>query len=114
MLDPHQLFGAIVALNALFASLAWFLARPSLPAMLSVLAFAILWPFVDKPLGGRTILIVDDENGVTTGDLLSVLAVAIVAFLLARQIIRARSRGAQARGDQARDALPASPQPPAA
>ena len=92
VLDPHQLFAAVVALNGLFASLAWYLARPNWPSMLSVLAFAVLWPFVDKPLGGRTIWTLNDENGITTGDLLSVLAVAIVAGRTAWYVVRARNR----------------------
>lgn len=100
MLDPHELFRAVVALNALFASMAWCLARPNPASMTAVVAFAILWPFVDKPLGGRTILELSEENGVTTGDLLSVLAVAIVALQAARLYLRAQKRHQQSTGDQ--------------
>jgi len=94
VLDPHQLFGAIVVLNALFASLAWFLARPNVASMLSVVTFAIVWPFVDKPLGGRTIHVVSEGNGITTGDFLTVLALGIVAIHAARQLRRARRKSA--------------------
>ena len=80
MIDPHQLFGAIVALNALFASLAWCLARPNPASMISVLVFATIWPLVDKPLGGSTIHVVGETSGITTGDFLSVFAGLVVAF----------------------------------
>ena len=84
LLDPHELFRAVVALNALFASLAWCLARTNLLSVLSVLTFAVIWPFVDKPLGGRTVYTLDESNGITTGDFLSLFAVAVVAVLAAR------------------------------
>jgi len=94
LLDPHQLFRAIVVLNALFASLAWCLARPNWASMLSVVTFAVLWPFVDKPLGGRTIHLLNESDGVTTGDLLTVLALGIVAFQAGRQLRRMRRKKA--------------------
>ena len=80
MIDPHQLFTAIVTLKALFASLAWCLARPNWASMLSVLVFATIWPFVDKPLGGRVVHVLNETDGITTGDFLSVLAGVVVAF----------------------------------
>ena len=94
MLDPHELFRAIVVLNSLFASMAWCLARPNPASMLSVVVFAILWPFVDKPLGGRTVLVVSESNGITTGDFLTVIALGIVAFQAARQFRRAQRKNA--------------------
>ena len=89
MLDPHELFSSIVVLNALFASLAWCLAKPSWASMLSVVVFAVIWPFVDKPLGGPTIHVLTYTNGITTGDLLSVFAVVVVA-VQAWLIVRTR------------------------
>ena len=86
LLDPHELFRAIVVLNALFASLAWCLARPNTASMLSVVVFAVIWPFVDKPLGGRAILVVNESDGMTTGDLLTVAAIGIVAIQATRRI----------------------------
>ena len=80
VIDPHQLFGAIVALNALFASLAWCLARPNWASMISVLIFATIWPLVDKPLGGPVVHVIDETNGITTGDFISVFAGLVVAF----------------------------------
>ena len=96
MLNPHDLFRAIVVLNALFASLAWCLARPNAASTLSVVAFAILWPFVDKPLGGRTVHVVSEGNGITTGDFLTVFALGIVALQAARQFRRAQRKRAAA------------------
>lgn len=93
LLDPHQLFRAIVVLNALFASLAWCLARPNAASMLSVVTFALIWPFVDKPLGGSTIHTVSESSGITTGDFLTVLALGIVGFQAARQLRRTQRRG---------------------
>lgn len=82
--DPEQLFRSIVALNALFASLAWCLARPNWASMVSTVLFAAIWPLVDKPLGGRILLVLTPTAGLTSGDLLSVLAVVVVAIQAAR------------------------------
>lgn len=90
MLDPHQLFRAIVLLNGLFASLAWCLARTNWASMLSVLTFAVLWPLFDKPLGGRTVFVLNESNGITTGDFLSAFAVLVVAALGAMRLRRLR------------------------
>ncbi len=89
MLDPHQLFLAVVALNGLFASVAWCLAATNLASMASVLFFAILWPFVDKPLGGRVVYVINETDGITEGDFLSVLAVLLVAGLAYAKYMRA-------------------------
>ena len=96
MLNPHDLFRAIVVLNALFASLAWCLARPNAASLLSVVAFAILWPFVDKPLGGRTVHVVSEGNGITTGDFLTVFALGIAAWQAVRLFHRAQRKRAAA------------------
>ena len=84
MLDPDQLFRAIVILNALFASMAWCLARPTTASLLSVLSLAVLWPFFDKPLSGRILYVISPTKGVTTADLISVLAVILVTVQVAR------------------------------
>jgi hypothetical protein len=78
--------------------------------MLSAVTFAVLWPFVDKPLGGRTILVVSESNGITTGDFLSVLAVGIVAFQASRQLRRKRRRDALTDPPQADSPQANSPQ----
>lgn len=93
------MFGAVVALNALFASLAWCLARTNVLSVLSVVTFAVIWPFVDKPLGGRTVYVVSEGNGITEGDFLSLFAVAVAAVLAARQMSRIRRRNASAEPD---------------
>ena len=79
MLDPHQLFYGVLAMNALFASLAWCLARPGWASILSVVVFAAVWPFANKSFEGRTIVVLAPTHGITTHDLLSVLAVAVAA-----------------------------------
>ena len=88
MLDPDQLFRAIVILNALFASMAWCLARPTTASLLSVLSLAVLWPFFDKPLSGRILYVISPTKGVTSADLISVLAVILVTVQVARLRLR--------------------------
>ena len=88
MLDPQELFGSVVTLSALFASIAWCLARPNLASMLSTLGLAVLWPFVDTPLNGRLLMVLSDEKGVTQSDLISALAVAVVAIQVAKPIVK--------------------------
>jgi hypothetical protein len=90
MLDPQELFGSVVTLSALFASIAWCLARPNLASMLSTLGLAVLWPFVDTPLNGRLLMVLSDEKGVTQSDLISAFAVVIVAIQVARPIVKDR------------------------
>jgi hypothetical protein len=88
MLDPQELFGSVVTVSALFASIAWCLARPNLASMLSTLGLAVLWPFVDTPLNGRLLMVLSDEMGVTQSDLISVFAVVVVAIQVARPIVK--------------------------
>ncbi len=104
-MDPQELFRSVVALNALFASLAWCLARTNRASMLTVLIFAVIWPLVDKPLGGRTVYAINDVSGITTGDFLSVIAVVIVAVLAAMQDARVRRRRNAVKRED-REALP--------
>jgi hypothetical protein len=99
VLDPHRLFLAIVALNALFASVAWCLAKTNWVSMFSVVVFAVIWPFVDKPLGGRLVYEISETNGVTEGDFLSVLAVLLVAALAASRYRNARRAEADMTGE---------------
>lgn len=88
MLDPQELFGSVVTVSALFASIAWCLARPNLASMLSTLGLAVLWPFVDTPLNGRLLMVLSDEKGVTQSDLISAFAVVVVAIQVARPIVK--------------------------
>ncbi|MDP4960534.1 MAG: hypothetical protein NWR02_03050 [Mycobacterium sp.] len=90
MLDTQELFRAVVTLSALFASTAWYLSRPSWPSMLSALGLAILWPFVDKPLTGKLLMVISEQDGVTQADLISVFVVVVVAIREARPIVKAR------------------------
>lgn len=58
--------------------------------MLSTLALAVLWPFVDKPLGGKVLMVISETKGVTQADLLSVAAVVVVIVQAVRLHIRSR------------------------
>ena len=90
MLDPQDLFRAIVTLNALFAAIAWCLARPNWASMLSTLGLAVLWPFVDRPLTGRLLMVLSDTKGVTQSDLISAFAVVVVMVKAGQMFIRSR------------------------
>jgi hypothetical protein len=90
VLDIQELFRSIVVLNSLFASIAWCLARPNWASMTSTLVLSAIWPFVDTPLKGQLLMGISIHKGVTQSDLISVLAVVVVAIQLARLIIKAR------------------------
>lgn len=81
-----QPFYGLLVMNALFASLAWSLASRTWPSILSVLVFAAMWPFVNSSFEGRTIVVLSPKHGITTHDLLSVLAVAVAAVQAVRRI----------------------------
>ena len=87
VLDPHKVFHAMLALNALFASLAWCLAKPNWASILAVVVTAALWPAANEVFEGRILFILTPENGVTTYDLLSVIAAAVAAFQVLRLIL---------------------------
>jgi hypothetical protein len=88
LLDTQELFRAVVALNALFASTAWYLARPNWASMLSTLGLAILWPFVDRPLTGRLLMVISEQDGVTQSDLISLFVVTVVAIRAATPVLK--------------------------
>lgn len=87
-LDSNQLLYSLLAMNAVFASLAWCLARPNWASMLSLTAFGALWPFANGPLEGRTLVSLDDAHGITESDLLSVLAAVVLIIQAGRFIAR--------------------------
>ena len=91
VLDPHKLFYGVLAMNALFASLAWCLARPNWASILSVVVFAALWPFANKSFEGRTLVVLSPTHGITSHDLLSVLALIVVAVQMVRWIVAKKS-----------------------
>jgi hypothetical protein len=107
VIDPQDLFRSVVALSALFASMAWCLARPNWASMLSTVALAVLWPFVDRPLTGRILMVLSDTKGVTQSDLISVLAVLIATGQAIRLFLRSRrSRPVEAAVEAAPEAAP--------
>ncbi|UQX12196.1 hypothetical protein [Candidatus Mycobacterium methanotrophicum] len=83
----NQLFYSILAMNALFSSIAWCAAKPDQWSILAVLAFALIWPFVNGPLEGNILLKLNSTNGITVSDLLSVLA-AVIALIQAMRLRR--------------------------
>ena len=91
MLDPHDLFYGVLAMNALFASLAWCLARPNWASILSVVVFAALWTFANKSFEGRTLVVLSPNHGITSHDLLSVLAGVVALVQMVRWIVAQKS-----------------------
>ena len=91
VVDPHQLFYSVLAMNALFASLAWCLAKPNWASILSVLVAAALWPLLNESLEGRTLVVLTPTHGITSHDLLSVLAVAVAIVQTVRYVLAPKS-----------------------
>ena len=87
VVDPHELFYSVLAMNALFASLAWCLAKPNWASIVAVLVSAALWPFVNKSFEGRTLIVLSTNHGITSHDLLSVLAVVVAAVQAVRCMV---------------------------
>jgi hypothetical protein len=87
VVDPHQLFYSVLAMNALFASLAWCLAKPSWASIVAVLVSAALWPFINKSLEGRTLIVFSPNHGIHSHDLLAVLAVVVAAVQAVRYMM---------------------------
>lgn len=88
----QQLFYSVAAINALFASLAWCLAKPNRTSILSVVVFAVIWPFADAALEGRVLVALDPGHAITESDLLSVLAITVAAVQAVRLIRGIASR----------------------
>ncbi len=88
----NELFYSIAAMNALFSSMAWCAAKPNKWSILAVLAFALIWPFVNGTLEGNLLLKLSSTHGITVSDLFSVLAV-VIALVQAIRIRRTRRRG---------------------
>lgn len=90
----NDLFYSIAAMNALFSSMAWCAAKPNRWSILTVLTFALLWPFVNGNLEGQVLFTISRTHGITVSDLLSVLAAGIAlsqATRLRRPMRRDRS-----------------------
>jgi hypothetical protein len=90
--DP---FYSIAAMNALFSSTAWCAAKPNRWSILTVLTFALVWPFVNGFLEGNLLLTISGAHGITVSDLLSVLAagIALIQAIRIRRAVR-RDRSA--------------------
>ncbi|MFZ0832555.1 MAG: hypothetical protein WAM92_05625 [Mycobacterium sp.] len=82
MTDYQQLFYAIVAMNSLFAAAVWCAVAPKRISIAALVITAIVWPFVNAPLEGHTLLAIGSEHGITVSDLLSVAAVLIAVAKL--------------------------------
>lgn len=79
--DP---FHALVLMNAVFASAAWCLAKPSWSAALSLGVVSILWLFFNAPIEGAVLYVVDENRGLTESDFITVAGVILAAVTIAR------------------------------
>ncbi|WP_032377645.1 hypothetical protein [Rhodococcoides fascians] len=79
--DP---FHALVLMNAVFASAAWCLAKPSWPAAISLGVTSILWLFFNAPIEGAVLYVVDADRGLTESDFLTVAGVILAGVTIAR------------------------------
>jgi hypothetical protein len=96
-MSEQQLFYSIAAMNALFSSRAWCLAKPNRWSILALLTFALIWPFANGNLEGDVLLTVDNSTGITVSDLLSVLA-GVIALIQAMRNRRGVRRNQSASG----------------
>ena len=71
-------------MNAVFASAAWSLARPSRPAAISLGVVSVLWLFFNAPIEGRTLYVVDAERGLTESDFLTLAGLVLAAATIVR------------------------------
>jgi hypothetical protein len=94
-------------MNALFSSVAWCAAKPNRWSILAVLTFALLWPFVNGPLEGNILVVLDSTNGITVSDLFSVLAVmiALIQAIRLRRTVRSGARLAAGDTDDGANSL---------
>ncbi|MCJ0978387.1 hypothetical protein MTX35_11775 [Rhodococcus sp. ARC_M12] len=79
--DP---FHALVLMNAVFASAAWSLAKPSWPAAISLGVTSTLWLFFNAPIEGAVLYVVDADRGLTESDFLTVAGLILAAVTIAR------------------------------
>ncbi|MCZ4518097.1 hypothetical protein O4220_06160 [Rhodococcus ruber] len=87
--DP---FHALVLLNAVFASAAWSLAKPSWSAAISLGAVSILWLFFNHPIEGKVLYSIDYQTGLTESDLVSAAGLLLAAVTVTRCRRARRSR----------------------
>jgi hypothetical protein len=89
--NDQQLFYSIAAMNALFSSMAWCVAKPNRWSILAVLTFALIWPFANGDLEGHMLLMINEDSAITVSDLFSVLA-ALLALVQIVKIRRQREK----------------------
>lgn len=70
-------FYSVTALSALFAALSWCLSAGTVGSVVALVVMAIVWPLANGPLEGHVLVTLNREDGVTTSDLLSVLALLV-------------------------------------
>ena len=90
-MNDQQLFYSIAAMNALFSSMAWCVAKPNRWSILAVLTFALIWPFANGDLEGHMLLMLNEDSAITVSDLFSVLA-ALLALVQIVKIRREREK----------------------
>ncbi|OZF37345.1 hypothetical protein [Rhodococcus sp. 14-2483-1-2] len=79
--DP---FHSLVLMNAVFASAAWCLAKPSWSAAISLSVASVLWLFFNAPIEGAVLYVVDADRGLTESDFLTLAGVILAGVTVAR------------------------------
>jgi len=69
---------ALVALVAAAAAAGWW----GRPGAVALAAASLLWLLVNKPMEGEILVVVDDEHGLTAGDLAGLTGLVLAAVLL--------------------------------
>lgn len=71
-------------MNAVFASAAWCLAKPSWSAAISLSVVSVLWLFFNAPIEGAVLYVVDADRGLTESDFLTLAGVILAGVTVAR------------------------------
>jgi len=89
---------ALVVLALLLTALVWVVVTGNLACAVLVLLLSAAWVLVNKPIEGAVLVPITQENGITSSDVLSVVALGITFLAVSMH----RSRGADRRGEGGR------------
>ncbi len=76
----EHLFYATLAMNCLFVAAVYCALSPSRHSIVLLLAASVVWPFVNYPLGGHVLFVIDADHGFTASDLLTIAGITFAAI----------------------------------